>query len=95
MKHKLTGIWTDLKTRAAKAAREGKKRAAQEDGHEVQTLKHARVDCARSLSPARSIFTLFRRSADVGGANNSRPDVPGGDNGVEAMKIDVMRYQAY
>ena len=94
MKHKLTGLWTDLKTRAVKAAREGRKRAAQEDDHEVQTLKHARVGGARSRSPASSMFALFGRSADVGGGNNSRPDVPGGDDGVEAMKIDVMRYQA-
>ncbi|CAM9386000.1 unnamed protein product, partial [Ascophyllum nodosum] len=67
VKDELTGIWTDLKTRAVKAAREGRKRAAQEDDHEVQTLKHARVDGARSRSPASSMFAPFGRCADVDG----------------------------
>ena len=53
VKDELTGIWTDLKTRAVKAAREGRKRAAQEDGHEVQTLKHACLSGWRSLAQPR------------------------------------------
>lgn len=65
VKDELTGIWTDLKTRAVKAAREGRKRAAQEDDHEVQALKH--LDGARSRSPASSMFAPFGRCADVGG----------------------------
>ena len=90
VKDKLAGIWTDLETRAIKAAREGRKRAAQEDGHEVQTLKRARVDGARSRSPVSSMFASFGRSAGVGGADNSRPD-----DVVKAVKRDVMRYQAH
>ena len=95
VKEKLTGVWKDLNTRAVEAARKARKRAAQEDPHEIKTFKRSRVDGVSSRSRTSSMFSSFGRSASVGGADYCRPGETEKDEVVEAVESDVTRYQAH
>ena len=95
VKDKLTGIWSDLQKRAVEAAREEKKRAAQEDVESIQPFKRTRLDGARSRSPASSMFGAFGRSADVGGEDESPSGHTEDDELVDAVKGEIVRYQSH
>lgn len=98
VKEKVTGVWSGLRTRALQAAREGKKRRAQEEDEEAQPSKRTRLDGGRSRVPASSttsMFAWFGRSMDVGDAHGSLSCPTEDDDMVDAMKADIMRYQSH